>query len=78
MTIDERKRINSQVMDTVRALGDREARCIWNIASRLLIGQSLYGELSPGKKNWKKEAKEEAIDMAVYLAALLEDDNALP
>lgn len=56
-------------------LAPRERRCLLNIASRLFIGQCTYGELSPGKKDWKKEAKEEAMDMSVYLAALLEDDN---
>lgn len=40
------------------------------------MGQEAYGFLAPGKKDWKREAKEEAMDMAVYLSALLEDDNA--
>ncbi len=61
--------------DIARDLGDRELRCLLRIAKRLYMGQQAYGELAPGKKNWKKEAKEEAMDMAVYLSALLEDDD---
>ena len=55
-------------------LESREIRCLKRIAERLLMGQEAYGKLSPGKKDWKREAKEEAMDMAVYLSALLEDD----
>ncbi len=62
------------LLEITADLGDREMRCLLRIANRLLQGQRLYGELSPGKKNWKREAKEEAMDMAVYLSALLEDD----
>ncbi len=53
----------------------RERRCLLRIAKRLLAGQQAYGPLWAGKKLWKSEAKEEAMDMAVYLSALLEDDD---
>ena len=56
-------------------LQPRELRCLTRIANRLLMGQQAYGPLAPGKKEWKREAKEEAMDMAVYLSALLEDDD---
>jgi len=56
-------------------LGTREKRCLHRIAERLLGGQRLYGHLCPGKKDWKREAKEEAMDLSIYLAALLEDDD---
>ena len=62
------------LMETAGLLEDRELRCLTRIAARLVAGQTMYGPLSPGKKNWKKEAKEEAMDLSVYLAALLEDD----
>lgn len=65
----------ANMADYMEELAPRERRCLLNIASRLFIGQCTYGGLSPGKKDWKKEAKEEAMDMAVYLSALLEDDN---
>ncbi len=58
-----------------KSLHDRELRCLNRIACRLLTGQHTYGPLGPGKKAWKREAKEEAMDMAVYLSALLEDDD---
>lgn len=59
----------------VAALDHREKVVFRRIGLRLLEGQVAYGPLAPGKKNWKKEAKEEAMDMAVYLSALLEDDE---
>ncbi len=66
----------TELQSIVAQLGDRENRCLTRIARRLLMGQEAYGFLAPGKKDWKREAKEEAMDMAVYLSALLEDDNA--
>jgi hypothetical protein len=64
-----------RLMAVAELLGDRELKCLTRIARRLLAGQVAYGELSPGKKNWKREAMEEAMDMSVYLAALLEDED---
>jgi len=57
------------------ALEEREKRVLLRIGTRLLEGQIAYGPLAPGKKKWKKEAKEEAMDLSVYLSALLEDDS---
>jgi type II secretory pathway component PulM len=51
----------------------RERRVFAAIGVRLLAGQVQYGPLTPRKKRWRKEAQEEAMDMAVYLAAELED-----
>lgn len=56
-------------------LGPRERKVLATIAVRLLAGQKAYGLLTVGKKDWRREAKEEAMDMCVYLATLLEDDN---
>lgn len=61
--------------EIVQQLHPREQRVLRRIAVRLLTGQALFGPLSYGKKDWTKEAKEEAMDMAVYLSALLEDDS---
>jgi len=55
-------------------LGPRERRVFATIGVRLLAGQVAYGKLTPRKKRWMKEAQEEAMDMAVYLAAQLEDE----
>ena len=57
------------------ALEERERRVLMRIAKRLLEGQIAFGHLTKGKKNWKREAKEEAFDMAVYLSAELEADD---
>ena len=64
----------TELLIVCRRLHDRELSCLKRIAERLLMGQEAYGKLSPGKRDWKREAKEEAMDMAVYLSALLEDD----
>lgn len=56
-------------------LGPRERRVLTEFAVRLLAGQKAYGQLTNGKKDWRKEAKEEALDMAVYLCAALEDEK---
>jgi hypothetical protein len=56
------------------ALERRERRVLLRIAKRLLEGQIRFGALTRGKKNWRKEAQEEAMDMSVYLSAALEDE----
>lgn len=61
-----------QLLDMTE-LGERERRVLVLIADRLLMGQLAYGELSYRKKDWRREASEEAFDMAVYLSALLVD-----
>ena len=59
----------------VFALEARERLVLLRIAKRLLEGQIHFGPLTKGKKNWRREAQEEAMDMSVYLSAQLEDDN---
>ncbi len=73
--LEEYCELKDQLMVDFGRMGRRERRCLVTIAKRLYAGQLQYGELSPGKKDWKREAKEEAMDMAVYLSALLEDDS---
>lgn len=61
--------------------GPRERKALLLIAKRLYAGQKTFGELTRGKKNWVKEASEEAMDMCVYLAAELldiDDDRSTP
>lgn len=67
--------VKAKLQFVVAQLEPRELRVFLRIGERLLEGQKAYGPLSPGKKDWKKEAKEEAMDMAVYLSAMLEDDD---
>ncbi len=54
-------------------LGPREKRVVERFMTRLLWGQTMFGELTKGKKNWRKETQEEALDASVYLCALMED-----
>lgn len=55
------------------ALEEREQLVLLRIAKRLLEGQIRFGHLTKGKRDWKKEAQEEAMDLSVYLSVLLED-----
>lgn len=54
-------------------LEEREKRLLMDVAERLLMGQRVYGALSFGKKQWCREALEEAMDGMVYLGAVLQD-----
>lgn len=65
----------SELQSIIAKLLPRETRVLERIAKRLLMGQEQYGALTPGKKDWRKEAQEEAMDMSVYLSALLEEGN---
>lgn len=61
-------------------LGDRERKLLAIISERLLVGQRTYGELSAGKRPWKKEAMEEMVDGIVYTACelleMMENEDA--
>ncbi len=54
-------------------LGHRERLVVVKVAERLLMGQKAYGELTKGKKRWRKEAAEEHLDATVYMASELID-----
>lgn len=62
------------VQELWHQLEPRERAVASNFLRRLFAGQVAFGPLTKGKKDWRREAKEEALDMAVYLAAELEDD----
>ena len=52
-------------------LGDVEVDVLVAIASRLKMGQWQYGKLKPpgeDRRDWVKEASDEAFDGCVYLA----------
>jgi len=57
-----------------RRLGPNAQRILLRVAQRLAAGTE-YGDFTQGK-DWDREAQEEAIDMAVYLAAKLEVSRA--
>lgn len=63
----------ASIVEMGSQLGDRELTVLKRITNRLLAGQKAYGLLKVGKKDWAREATEEAMDMSVYLSALLAD-----
>ena len=61
------------LLDLYERLGAREKLVLQTFGQRLYAGQRRYGVLTEGKKDWKYEAIEEALDASVYLTALLND-----
>jgi hypothetical protein len=55
-------------------LGVDELRVLERIAERLAMGRKQYGPLNiaTDKRDWSEEARQEAFDLAVYLAVELE------
>ena len=62
--------ITTRLIDTICKLNRDEMRVLLEIAERLLHGQRQYGplELARDRRDWKREAHEEFLDAAVYLA----------
>jgi hypothetical protein len=58
------------VLDAFDRLGPNGQRLLLAIAKRLVLGQERYGDFP--MRPWNREAAEEALDAAVYLAASLE------
>lgn len=63
----------SELASVWTKLGPMERQVIVHVAERLLMGQGAYGPLYSRKKNWRKEAAEEALDGVVYSACELID-----
>ena len=59
------------------ACSDDERRVLLRVARRLDMGRRQYGQLvlATDKRNFREEACQEALDMAAYLACLLEQPN---
>jgi hypothetical protein len=62
-----------ELLAIARQLGDDERRVLTAIAQRLLVGRAAYGalDISTDPRDWKAEGAQEALDLAVYLAAEL-------
>lgn len=62
-------RINSGL----RQLGPDEVAVVDAVIGRLLLGRAQYGQLNlaADKRDWRKEASEEALDLAVYMSCSL-------
>lgn len=60
-----------RLLEYYELMKPNERKALVEIARRMFWGQTQYGPLRHGKKNWQQEALEEAMDMSVYLAAAL-------
>ena len=53
----------------LHSLGEIELKILTAIADRLAMGQKQYGKFpADDKRDFLQEAKEEALDLAVYMA----------
>jgi hypothetical protein len=68
---DRRAGLEAELTDAVRFLAAEELELLVIIATRLLAGQRCYGpfNLARDRRDFRREALEEACDLAVYLAA---------
>jgi hypothetical protein len=60
----------SDLLDVIAELADEERAVLLVLARRLLAGQRTYGRLDLARdaRDWRKEAAEEAADLAIYTA----------
>lgn len=65
------------IYDTCHELEQKEQRVILALAQRLLFGQRTYGKLRDtiNRKNWVKEARDEAFDQLLYLQFEIEKED---
>ncbi|MGD0950338.1 MAG: hypothetical protein ABSA52_23320 [Candidatus Binatia bacterium] len=61
----------AHVLAAAERLGPDEVAVLTLVAERLLLGRRRYGELHLGtdRRDFRREALEEAADLAVYAAA---------
>jgi len=62
-----------ELASVVAELGTDEHRVLLVLAKRLLLGQAAYGrlDLAHDRRDWTAEARDEALDLSVYLAIAL-------
>lgn len=66
--------MSARLTELVAQLEPDAVRVMERIAERLVMGRKQYGDLDLTKpRDWKKEAREEALDLSVYLACSLEE-----
>ncbi len=67
------------MVDEVTTLGVDEERVLKRLYERLLLGRERYGELVFGidRRDWRKEAMEEVLDLAIYCSIALEQRDEL-
>jgi hypothetical protein len=68
--LEEARAARRELPGVWRELGEQERAVVLAIAERLAMGRRQYGPLDVAgdPRDWRKEASEEALDCAVYLA----------
>jgi hypothetical protein len=68
---------DAELLDLLCELGPDERRVMLVLARRLLVGQWAYGRLDVARdrRDWGKEAREEAADLAIYSAIRIVADE---
>ncbi len=64
-----------RILECYEELGENEREVLLTFVNRLHQGQKAYGKLYLGKKRWSWEAYEEAMDLAVYAACGMNEEN---
>jgi hypothetical protein len=62
------RELMAEIHKLVTEMGHYELKVMRLVANRVKSGQREQGLLYPKKKNWIREAEEEAADLLVYLA----------
>ena len=65
------KKQETLLLKTYRTLGPNGQKILMQVAERLDIGMSRYGDFGDKSKDMDKEAREELIDAIVYLTRKL-------
>ncbi len=67
----------ARIYETCFQLERKEQEVILALAQRLLFGQKTYGGLKDNmyRKNWVKEARDEAFDQLLYLQFEIEKED---
>lgn len=68
------KRIE-RILECYEELGENEKEVLLTFVNRLRNGQKAFGKLYLGKKRWSWEAYEEALDLAVYAACGMNEEQ---
>lgn len=69
-------RLRDELAAVADDLGSSELRVLLYVGGRLLKGLKQYGQLNPfDGRDWDEEARQEAADMMVYLAAKWMQDS---
>lgn len=74
MTYDDVRESLSAKLDK---LGTDELGVLNELAARLVMGRSQYGELklAADRRNWRNEAAAESLDLAIYLTCEMLSGN---